>query len=361
MKRLTNFFGKIVPLLLATFLLFQTQEALAYSLQSLPLQSGENNLFSSVIDSEGGFAYFGTNSWPCRVVKIKLADFTRFDSLSVPTITGCNLLNSATIDKANGYAYFTIGNINPGSIIRVRLSDFTIDGILRLSPGQARTLTLDQKNKLLYVGTAPPSGKSNQGRVIKIDLNSFTEIDSINLLSGLQWPDSAMIDPQSKFLLLAVDSQEGPGAITKIDLQTFTVGNTLMFPGQDESPVTGAIDFNGEFAYIGMEKPHVYKIRVSDLFILKRIYVNSSGFGFRSSSISSSGLFAYFMTSTGCRGAKLFMINLSNFQATGSLQITPNNVGIATMSVDPQTNNIYMGDLFCRSTEDGGNIYKLSH
>src|SRR5436309_2189452 len=51
--------------------------ASASNLQQLSLPVGEFNLFSSVIDSQNGFAYFGTNTNPCRIIKIRLSDFTR--------------------------------------------------------------------------------------------------------------------------------------------------------------------------------------------------------------------------------------------------------------------------------------------
>src|SRR4051812_40697583 len=69
----------------------------------LTLQPGENNLYSGAVDAANGFAYFGTNTWPCRVMKVRLSDFTRVDSLSIPTSTGCNLLSVALVDSVRGF------------------------------------------------------------------------------------------------------------------------------------------------------------------------------------------------------------------------------------------------------------------
>ncbi|MFC1506506.1 hypothetical protein ACFLQ6_05475, partial [Thermoproteota archaeon] len=48
---------------------------------SLTLNTGENDLWSAVIDSANGYAYFGTDTGPGIVVKVNLTDFTRVGSL----------------------------------------------------------------------------------------------------------------------------------------------------------------------------------------------------------------------------------------------------------------------------------------
>lgn len=40
---------------------------------AITLEDGEDSMLSAVIDADGGFAYFGTNTSPGRVVKVDLA------------------------------------------------------------------------------------------------------------------------------------------------------------------------------------------------------------------------------------------------------------------------------------------------
>jgi hypothetical protein len=99
---------------------------------SLTLNTGESALRSAVIDPASGYAYFGTNTAPGVVVKVRLSDFTRVGNLTLNT--GENELDSAVIDSANGYAYFGTGTF-PGIVVKVRLSDFSRVGALRLNVG----------------------------------------------------------------------------------------------------------------------------------------------------------------------------------------------------------------------------------
>ena len=85
---------------------------------------------SSVIDPAGGFAYFGTQTNPGIVVKVRLSD---------SHARGCSGLNSgelkldsAVIDPAAGFAYFGT-ETSPGIVVKVRLSDFTRVGALSLN------------------------------------------------------------------------------------------------------------------------------------------------------------------------------------------------------------------------------------
>ena len=67
---------------------------------ALTFNSGENGLGSSVIDSAAGFAYFGTDTSPGVIVKVRLSNFTRVGSLVLNT--GEDHLQSAVIDPAGG-------------------------------------------------------------------------------------------------------------------------------------------------------------------------------------------------------------------------------------------------------------------
>src|SRR5438067_564308 len=115
-------------------LLFCASSALAdfARVGALTFNSGEDFLTSAVIDSAGGFAYFGTFTRPGIVVRVRLSDFTRVGALALNS--GENQLGSAVIDPAAGFAYFGT-ETNPGIVVKVRLSDFTRVGALSLNVG----------------------------------------------------------------------------------------------------------------------------------------------------------------------------------------------------------------------------------
>ena len=131
---------------------------------ALTAVSGEDNFRSAVIDTQNGFAYFGTSTSPGQVVKVRLSDFTRVGAITFNT--GEDSLRSAVIDLANGFAYF--GTItSPGQVVKVRLSDFIRAGALILNFGENdhRSAVIDQINGFAYFGTY-----SIPGRVVRINV-----------------------------------------------------------------------------------------------------------------------------------------------------------------------------------------------
>ena len=73
---------------------------------------------SAVIDTANGYAYFGTDDDPGKVVKVRLSDFTEVGTL---TFSVGKRTRSAVIDTANGYAYFGTDD-DPGKVVKVKLS-----------------------------------------------------------------------------------------------------------------------------------------------------------------------------------------------------------------------------------------------
>ena len=93
------------------------------STESIPLEPGEDNIRTAVIDSGRGFAYFGTGTEPGRVVKIKLGQGHELPTrLTAATLLeGEDNLLASVIDTQNRFAYFGTSG-NPARIVRVALT-----------------------------------------------------------------------------------------------------------------------------------------------------------------------------------------------------------------------------------------------
>jgi hypothetical protein len=126
----------------------------------LPLGGIHFPLLTAVIDTAGGFAYFGSGCpitipptpqycGKTTIVKIRLLDLTMVGSLTLNVTEP--FIRSAVVDPGNGFAYFASGA--PGSsgmIQRIRLSNLTL----------AETLTPDATDSGYYLtGVIDP----NQG------------------------------------------------------------------------------------------------------------------------------------------------------------------------------------------------------
>ncbi len=113
--------GKIVKIRLSDFSRVAT----------LTLSSGEGALSrGAIIDASRGYTYFAARTYvtepePSVIVKISLSDFSRVGAL--PLNLGEKNLDSAVIDIANGLAYFGTWNYQiPGIIVNVRVGEPTV-------------------------------------------------------------------------------------------------------------------------------------------------------------------------------------------------------------------------------------------
>ncbi|HWY28100.1 MAG TPA: hypothetical protein VNW25_02460, partial [Candidatus Sulfotelmatobacter sp.] len=141
---------------------------------SLVLPFNANNLSAAVIDSANGFAYFGTSEGviPAAILKIRLADLTL--AATLPLNPGEFSVGAAVMDS-NGFAYFGIRApsfppVSPGSVVKVRLSDFARVGTLNLGsvPGGAyiQSAVIDSHSGLAYFG--------GDGVIARVRLSDFT-------------------------------------------------------------------------------------------------------------------------------------------------------------------------------------------
>jgi len=221
----------------------------------------ENVLSSAVIDVPNGFAYFGTNSG--KVAKIRLSDFSRVGSISAgPDMIA---LNSAVIDTDAGFAYFASSMASPGKIAKIRLSDFTLVGTLTLNPEEFRSsircAVIDTANGFAYFGTHTGGIPARPTIVVKVRLSDFTEVGSLTLMSGVTGLFSGVIDTENGFAyfgsLVDVASVK-PGKIVKIRLSDFTEVESLTLDQNEVDARCSVIDTVKGFAYFGFNfKPGI--------------------------------------------------------------------------------------------------------
>ena len=140
----------------------------------LVLKSGENSLYTGVIDPANAYAYFATSASVDSgyIVKVALnsgdAAPTEVASLLIPN--GQEGILSSVIDTVHGYAYF--GNAHsPGQILKVALGTGAapprLVGTLTLNSGENTLLgaAIDVTHGYAYFGCA-----SNPGIGVKVAL-----------------------------------------------------------------------------------------------------------------------------------------------------------------------------------------------
>ena len=100
-------------------------------------------------------------------------------------------------------------------------------------------------------------GEDGRAQVVKIDTDTFGQVDEITLDPGESDLTSAVIDPSGSFAYFGANTQ--PGRIVRIDLGRFerTGAITLQGPGEgdlygEDYPQSAVIAPTGEYAYFGL-------------------------------------------------------------------------------------------------------------
>lgn len=190
---------------------------------ALVLNNGESSLLTAVIDTKLGYAYWGSAG---KVISIRLSDFTRQGALELadPSIA----IGSSVIDDINGFAYF--GTMDqPGTVFKVQLSNFTLAGALTLNAGEDNltSAAIETLLQTAYFGTS-----TEPGIVVKINLTDMTRVDAITLNSGENDLRAAVSDQLRGYVYFGTYTQ--PGIVVKINSLTFSREDALTLDaGQD--------------------------------------------------------------------------------------------------------------------------------
>jgi len=323
---------------------FTVQEATEnfQSVTALPLQAGEERLYSAVIDPKGEYAYFGTDTDPGIIVKVRLSDFTRVGAL--PLDTGEDYLDSAVIDPKGEFAYFVTFTV-PGIVIKVRLSDFTKVGDLTFEAGEdgGQSAVIDPKGEYAYFVT-----DTSPSKVIKVRLSDFTRVGDITFETGENRVSGSVIDPKGEFAYFG--AYTSPGIIVKVRLSDFTrVGTVTLETGEDK--VSGAvIDPKGEYAYFDTDTipSKVVKVRLSDFTKVGDLtFEAGEDYGWPGTIIDPQGEYAYYGTTIHVGGgvyqSRVVKVRLSDLTRVGSILLETEGY-LDEAVIDPKGEFAYWGD-----------------
>lgn len=296
---------------------------------SLTFTRSEDFAFTGLIDQAHGFAYFGTDNVPGTVVKVRLSDFTKVSTLVLNP--GENFLSAGVIDPANDVAYFGTFSF-PGHIVKVRLSTLTRVGSIDLGQGIGAftTAIIDSANGFAYFGTFfPPGLQGSDGFVVKVNLSTFTLAGTLRIPNGVGLFGSAIDSNGFGYFSTfpAFVGSSNPGTIFKIRLSDLTVNKTLAIgPSLGATPL---MDGSGTFSYWPtLTNPgSIVRVRNSDLTLSRTLTLNLGEADPNSAVVDTAEGFAYFATGGGFSDvpetAKIIKINLATFDRVNTLTLGP--------------------------------------
>lgn len=184
----------------------------------------------------GDYLYIACGSGG-RLVKIDLNTFTRVGALDYPGSELWSIATDETYLYAGDYTAF------PGTIFKVRISDFSKVGTLTLGSGEnnLRSMVVDEEGVYLYTAHL-----LSPARIVKVNLSTFARQSALTLDTGENQAVTAII----KGTYLYVGLNTSPGKIVKIDLNTFTKTATLTL-AVGENIVT-CFEICGNYLYAGL-------------------------------------------------------------------------------------------------------------
>lgn len=250
-------------------------------------------LQSGIIDSNGIYAYFGTNANPNpKIIKVDLSSLTVVSSLTIATST--SNLSQGVIDKYNQYAYF-VSNSSPCVIHKINLSDLTLTSSTSAPVGTTfiTSAIIDQYDQYIYITTS-----SLPSKIIKYTISS-TAVTSLTAFLNSGILSCSVIDKNNEYIYFG-SSSPSPSEITKLNLSTFTITDVLELPSKSEynvgySNLTFAvIDNNSKYAYfgVGLSTAAIIKINL-DTFTINEIHNLSAGNPLNSGIIDVTNEFLY--------------------------------------------------------------------
>ncbi len=210
----------------------------------------DNELPSSVVfDSVHGYAYFGTRSFPGKIIKVAThpeMPLERIGALVLPD--EYRPLNDAFIDQENGYAYF-LTNTDPIRIVKIILHEHDLPeyaGSTTLNAyGDSVTSFFNSANGYAYVGVSGNMYATLKKFRLLPGMNPPELIDTITFDPNERDISSSMIYPDEGYAFFAFNGN--PGRIVDVSLshKYFIKGNRIHVP---EDGYAVALSFYSHFA-----------------------------------------------------------------------------------------------------------------
>ena len=246
--------------------------------------AGDSNLDSGVIDPAAGYAYFGTTAAPGHIVRFALGAGdnppTHAAADTLVLASGENNAFGAVIDTtdanpANHVAYFATGT-TPGRVVKINLGTFTEAASITMPSGVGEDVlrrgVIDTVNGCAYFATAagiPP-------RVVKINLRAGVNHDQMQRVNSIALDTvnngigGAVIDVANGFAYFGSYVGTVPAKVFKVPLNgtgalTTSMTTTLSFNARELS--CGVIDPIAGYAFFGTDHTYpgkIHKVRLEN-------------------------------------------------------------------------------------------------
>lgn len=253
--------------------------------------------------------------------------------------------NSSVVDTVRGYLYIGLDQ-NPGKVVKVDLSTFTRVGILTLSIGNIGCAGIDEADGYAYFGENLTSAK-----IAKVNIQdpTFSQVATYGGQAGKNYFRACVIDPNTNMGYFGTN--DSTAYVVKIDLSTMSLSATW------DSTITYikymAIDLTRGYIYVSQEVDPTSVIVKLDLTPAEVDSLTLTNINFfRSVAIDPSAGYLYYGRDNGV--IEKININHPTFSYVGSLTVTDNTKTISSGVIDTNAGYGYFWQ-----AKPAGTVYKI--
>lgn len=281
----------------------------------ITLNTGEN--FPSAIQNDGTNIYTCISGNPGKLIEFELKTFTKTKTLTFDV----GEMNPTSLALHGEYIYIGLGT-NPGKIIKVHKESFTKISTLTFAAGESTVESIFPIGLYLYSGL-------NSGHLIRSDLDTFLEVDAINLGDQIK-----SITSDGNYIYAALLTTK---TISKINIDPFTLNGSLVLGPGEDGPISMII--SGEYLYVGLTTPSppiIAKINLYTFTELSTITLNLVG-ATNLTTMLANGTYLFAGTLGGF-GATIELVDLATFT-----EVSIMDTGFGVWALHTDETYIYAG------------------
>ena len=252
------------------------------------------------------------------VTNATAGDFPYLQKVSTLTLAS-DETDVKSLAVSGGYLYAGLGAI-PGKVVKIDLSTFTKVATIVADSGANHVYALAVSGGYLYAAHF-----GNPARITKIDLSTFTKVATLTLDTGEDNATSLAVS--GGYLYVGLNTT--PGKIVKIDLSTFTRVATLTLDTGEDS--VNALAVSGGYLYVGLNTIPGKIVKI-DLSTFTKVSTLTLATGEdRVNALAVSG--GYLYAGLGTAPSKVIKIDLSTFTKVATLTLATGENYIWSLNV----------------------------
>lgn len=300
----------------------------------LVLREEESVIEASGYDPLENMGYFASSSTQSKIIKVNLNDFTREAVLSLDSELPA--IKCVAIDSKNRRGFFGLAS-SPGQVVVVDLTTFTVETTITLYETEdvPSTAYIDPTRDYIYFSTFTYPCK-----VIRFNKITLERVDSLQFLADEDACTVVVGDSAGNY---AYYGTSYPGKLVKVDLNTFTRVAAVQMHYEAAPTISGVISPDeacGYFAFYDYPAS-IAKVNLDTMVVTERLICSEDVYALGPALLDAARNVMYLGPDT--IPAAIVSIDLESFTQKASIPCLDGLSNVRTMLVDQARRQAYLG------------------